>query len=174
MPWNLLASPAAVAEAALRTALGYAAVVAILRVQGNRTLSQLRAFDLVMTVALGSLLGAMAVGAGVTVLAGATAVATIVGLQTLVAWLSARSDVVHRLVTTRPRLLAYDGRTLADELRAARLREEDVWMAARRQGVGSRRDVKAVVLEANGDFTVLRGGADDGAPETLPAQRADA
>ena len=99
--------------------LAYAALVALLRVAGKRTLSKMNAFDLVVTVALGSTLATILLSKDVSLAAGATALVCLVGLQYAVAWLSVRSRFVRRLVRSEPRLLVRGG-----ELLKAALAEE--------------------------------------------------
>jgi uncharacterized membrane protein YcaP (DUF421 family) len=136
--------------------LAYAALVAVLRVSGNRTLSKMNAFDLVVTVALGSTLATILLTKDVALLEGIVAFAVLVGLQFAVTWSSVRSETVSRLVKTEPTLLLYRGRFLPDQVRRARVVEAEVLAAVRAQGIASLDEVEAVVLESDGTFAVVR------------------
>lgn len=70
--------------------LAYAALVALLRVSGKRTLSKLNAFDLVVTVALGSTLATVLLSKDVALTEGLLAFALLAGLQWAVATLTLR------------------------------------------------------------------------------------
>jgi uncharacterized membrane protein YcaP (DUF421 family) len=83
--------------------LAYAALV-LPRVSGKRTFSKMNAFDLVVTVALGSTLATILLSSDIALAEGVTAFVTLIGLQYLVAWLSCRSSMVSRLVKAEPRL----------------------------------------------------------------------
>ncbi|MBX3467040.1 MAG: DUF421 domain-containing protein [Planctomycetes bacterium] len=133
----------------------YLALVAILRVSGKRTLSKLNAFDLVVTVALGSTLATILLSREVALAEGVTALALLVGLQWLIAWSSTRSGFVSRLVKSEPRLLALRGRLLPAALQEERVLEDEVLAALRAQGVARLEDVGAVVLETDGTLSVL-------------------
>ena len=61
--------------------LAYAAVVVLLRVSGKRTLTKLNAFDLVVTVALGSTLATVLLSKNVALAEGVLAVALLISLQ---------------------------------------------------------------------------------------------
>lgn len=145
--------------------LAYAALVLLLRLSGKRTLSKLNAFDLVVTVALGSTLATVLLSKDVALAEGVVAFVLLVSLQFVVAWLSVRSPVVGRLVKPEPRLLFFRGEFLRDAMRRERVTEGEVIAAIREQGVPAVEGVEAVVLETAGTFTVLR--KSDAAPSSL-------
>jgi uncharacterized membrane protein YcaP (DUF421 family) len=90
----------------VRTALvglmAYAGLVVFLRVSGKRTLSKLNAFDLVVTVALGSTLATILLNESVALAEGLVAFATLIGLQWLVAWSSVPWPALARTVRAEP------------------------------------------------------------------------
>jgi uncharacterized membrane protein YcaP (DUF421 family) len=138
-------------------ALAYLALVAMLRVSGKRTLAKMNAFDLVVTVALGSTLATVLLSGDVALAEGLLAFATLIALQFAVAWLSVRSPKVQELVKSEPALLFFEGRYLDGSLRRERVAREEVRAAVRAAGVASLDEVTAVVLETDGTFSVVRG-----------------
>lgn len=135
--------------------VGYVALVAFLRFSGKRTLAKLNAFDLVVTVALGSTLATIALSSDVSLLEGVVALATLISLQFAVAWSSVRWSSMRSAVKSRPALVVSDGRLLDDELRRHRLHEHEVFQALRSSGVGDIALVAAVVLETDGTLSVV-------------------
>ena len=71
--------------------LAYVALVLLLRISGKRTLGKLNAFDLVVTVALGSTLATVLLSKSVALAEGVLALGLLILLQYLIAWLSVRS-----------------------------------------------------------------------------------
>lgn len=136
--------------------LAYTALVGMLRVSGNRTLSKMNAFDLIVTVALGSTLATILLTDRVALLEGLVALALLIGLQFIVTWLSARSSLVSHLVKSEPTLLLFNGRMLPEQMRRARVVEAEVRAAIRQQGIAAIEDVAAVVLETDGTFAVVK------------------
>ncbi len=61
--------------------LAYACLVLFLRISGKRTLAKLNAFDLVVTVALGSTLSAILLQQSIGLAKGATALALLILMQ---------------------------------------------------------------------------------------------
>jgi uncharacterized membrane protein YcaP (DUF421 family) len=136
--------------------LAYASLVLLLRISGKRTLSKMNAFDLVVTVALGSTLATVILSRGVALAEGIAAFGLLIGLQFAITWLSVRSAAVSRLVKAEPTLLLYQGRFLPDQLRRTRVLEPEVVSAVRQMGVANLAEVEAVVLETDGSFAVVR------------------
>lgn len=136
--------------------LAYAILVLFLRVSGKRTLAKMNAFDLVVTVALGSTLSATLLSATVPLLDGTVALALLIALQFAVAWGGLRAGWFRRMVKSTPRLLMRNGTFLDDAMRSERVDRDEVLAAIRTSGIGAVSDVAAVVLETDGSFSVLR------------------
>ena len=136
--------------------LAYVTLVAFLRISGKRSLSKMNAFDLVVTVALGSTLATVLLSKDVALADGALAFALLIGLQFMVTWSSVRVRWVRQLVTGEPQMLLHRGAPLPSALRRARVTEDEVRAAVRAAGLASLSDVEAVVLETDGSFSVVR------------------
>lgn len=136
-------------------ALAYASLVLFLRVSGKRTLAKLNAFDLVVTVALGSTLSAILLQESISLAEGAVALALLILLQYGVTFLSVRSRRFAKTIRSEPTLLVRDGRFLHDAMKHQRITEDEVMGAVRAQGRASVDAVKAVVLESDGSISVL-------------------
>lgn len=138
----------------------YVALVLLLRVTGKRTLSKLNAFDLVVTVALGSTLATVLLSSDVALAEGIVALALLIVLQWIVTWLSVRSPRVEHTVKAEPRLLYFDGRFLEGAMKAERITQEELRAAVRGQSMQSLQDVVAIVMETDGSVSVIgRGGS---------------
>lgn len=136
--------------------LAYAALVVFLRVSGKRMLSKLSAFDLVVTIALGSVLATILLSKDVALAEGLAALGMLLAMQFLVASLTARSAAARRLFKSEPTLLFFNGEFLGNALRAENISEEAVRAGIRQHGFARLSDVHAVVLETDGSFSILR------------------
>lgn len=143
--------------------LAYAALILLLRTSGKRTLSKMNAFDLVVTVALGSTLATILLTEDVALAEGVLGFAVLIGLQFAISWLSARSRRVMRLVKAEPVLLLHQGHLLDGNMKRERVAEAEVEAAVRAHGHHRLEDVAAVVLETDGRFSVIAGGAEGSA-----------
>jgi uncharacterized membrane protein YcaP (DUF421 family) len=135
--------------------LGYVALVLLLRASGKRTLTKLNAFDLVVTVALGSTLATVLLSKSVALAEGVLALGLLIFLQYALTWLSVRSPRFQGLIKAEPTLVLRDGRFLEGAMRAERITREEILAALRASGAGSLSGVAAVVLETDGTLSVI-------------------
>lgn len=144
----------------LRTLLfgtvAYVALVLMLRLTGKRTLSKMNAFDLVVTVALGSTLAAVLLDSSVPLVDGLVALGLLVALQFVITWASVRSGAVRKVVKSEPTLLAMDGDYLRAAMRRERVTQDEIDAALRSEGFDDLASVRCVVLETNGKLSVIR------------------
>ncbi|MGY0071231.1 DUF421 domain-containing protein [Streptomyces sp. QTS137] len=147
--WNELA------RVLVTAGLAYLILIAAVRTSGKRTLSKMNAFDLVVTVALGSTLATILLNRQVALWEGALALGSLVALQFVTAWASVRFRSVRRLVKAEPTLLLHEGRMLHEAMRRQRVTPDEVRQAIRAQGTGALELVHAVVLETDGSFSVI-------------------
>jgi uncharacterized membrane protein YcaP (DUF421 family) len=133
----------------------YVTVVLILRLAGKRTLAKLNAFDLVVTVALGSTLATILLSSDVSWTEGALALALLAVLQTVVAFVTSRLPAARNWVTARPTLLLRDGRAIESAMRDQRVSMDEIRQAVRSSGSGDVSSVAAVVLESDGSLSII-------------------
>jgi uncharacterized membrane protein YcaP (DUF421 family) len=114
----------------------------------------MNAFDLIVTVALGSTLATVIFSRDVPLADGLLLMALLVLLQYIVAWLSVRSKAIRNLVRSEPSLLHYRGEYLRDTMQQQRVTEAEILQAARSQGIALL-DAHAVVLETDGNLSVI-------------------
>ncbi|RBY78475.1 DUF421 domain-containing protein [Blastococcus sp. TF02-09] len=136
-------------------ASAYLTVVVVLRSSGKRTLAKLNAFDLVVTVALGSTLATILLNSDVSWAEGALALVVLAMLQFLVAWVTVRRPGLRGIVTARPTLLFRDGCAITAALKEQRVTMDEIRQAVRATGSGDLSAIAAVVLESDGSLSVI-------------------
>lgn len=130
----------------------------MLRISGKRTLSQMKQFDFIVTVALGSTLATILLSKTVPLAEGVTALAVLITLQYLLAVGSVHSKWFANLISSEPTLIFFKGRFLSSALKKERVTEEEVRSVLRAANVSSLAEVDAVVIESNGKFSVVKKG----------------
>ena len=133
----------------------YLLLILLLRITGKRTLSKMNAFDLVVTVALGSTLATILLSKDVPLAEGVTAFVLLAGAQYAVTWSSVRSRRFRRWVKSDPRALLRDGIMIDEALRAERVTPDEVEAAIRRAGWPEPASVALVMLETDGSMSVI-------------------
>lgn len=133
----------------------YASLVLLLRLSGKRTLAKMNAFDLVVTVALGSIVATTLLSSDVTLAQGVLALAALVLLQYAIAWTAVRFAPVERLAKSEPAVLLRDGRLLELTMKRERITADEVRSALRNAGLGAHELAALVVLETDGSLSVV-------------------
>ena len=135
--------------------IAYGALVLYLRISGKRTLAKMNAFDLVVTVAIGSTLSTVLVSRDVPIAEGLLALALLIVLQYIVAWTSVRSSRMRRIIKSDPVALMSGGELDRETMLRERISEDEVLSAMRTSGYAGVEEVRTVVLETDGSFSVI-------------------
>ena len=141
-------------------ALMFIAVIIITRIIGLRSFAKFTTFDFAFTVAVGSIVSST-LTSSTSIAQGGTAIAGLLVLTALVAWVQRKSKWVDQMVSNEP-LLLMDGKNILQEnLAAARVSEDQLIAKLREANVIRFEQVKAVVLETTGDISVLHNQGDE-------------
>ncbi len=117
----------------------------------------MNAFDLVVTVALGSTLATILLNDKISLLEGLTAFGLLIGGQYIMTFLAVRSKTFNKFIKSEPKLLYLNGNFLEDAMKKERINRVEILQSIRNQGKGSLEEVQAVVLETDGSMSVIRG-----------------
>ncbi|WP_194972466.1 DUF421 domain-containing protein [Aquiflexum lacus] len=138
------------------TPLAYFAMVFLLRVSGKRTLAKMNAFDFVVTVALGSIMASVALNKNIPLSNGVTAIFLFIGFQFILTWLAVRIKAVKTLITSSPSLIFYKGNFMHQAMKNERITEEEIYSAARLEGLSTLDEIEMIILETTGDITIIQ------------------
>jgi len=139
----------------------YAAIVVFTRIAGTRSFSKMSSFDFAITVAFGSLLAATIIAKDPPMLQGIMAIGSLYALQFLVAVLRRHFPAAGHLVDNKPLLLMRGSEILERNLTHCRVTKSDLYAKLREANVLDYSQIRAVVMEATGDISVLHSGNPD-------------
>lgn len=148
----------------------YVLLIILLRITGKRTLSDMNIFDFVITVAIGTTFSSTMVSKDVTIIDGLAALILLTVMQLIVAWFTVRGGALGRFIKSTPRVMFLDGQFDDDALRHERVSREEVFQAMRSRGISILQQVEAVILETNGNFSIIR-KSDRSGTTTLPGMK---
>jgi len=143
------------ADIALCTLCAFFTLFILVRISGKRTLAKLNAFDFIVTVTLGSTLSSMILNK-VTLTEGTVALTIIIILQYTLAWLSRASPTMEKIINCNPTLLYYNGAFMNDAMKREGITEEEIYAEIRNFRLERLDEVRAVVLELNGEISVIK------------------
>ena len=135
----------------------YTAFLVLVRLAGRRLLAPASIVDIAGAIALGAIMGRSILGYTPTLGAGLIGMATLLVLHTGFGF-ARRTERIGRLLSPPPLLLVSDGQVLHENLRRARLGEDDLRQRLRLAGIRRYDEVAAAVLERTGGLSVLRQG----------------
>ncbi len=137
----------------------YLVLLLLIRINGLRSLTKMSSIDFVTTVAIGSLLAGVLLTERPSLGQGVVTLTVVFAVQGGFSWLRrvANADAVEN----DPILLMDGAEILEDNLRRSRVTRGDLYYKLREANVLNLDQVRAVVLEATGDVSVLHGKDDD-------------
>lgn len=135
--------------------MAYVLLIILLRIAGKRSLAQLNAFDLVITVSIGSVLATIMLDSKVSIFDGFAALLVLLALQWIFALSSKKIEAFNDIVTDDPSLLYYKGTYCQKTMEKERIRKDEIIKSARLEGILSMESVHAVILEPNGELSIL-------------------
>ncbi len=136
--------------------VAYPGLILLLRIYGKRSLSKLNMFDFIITVAFGSTLASVVIQENVTIIDGLVTFALLLTAQYIVTKTSLTSDLLNKIIKSDPTILFYEGEFVEKGMESGRVSEAEILASIRQQGIACLNDVHAVVLETNGELSVLK------------------
>jgi len=142
--------------------LAYIALIIMLRIAGKRTLTQLNAFDLVITVSIGSVFATILLDKTISIFDGLAAFFVLIALQWIFSKTTTETSKVSSMIKGEASILYFRGEYFKDVMKSERIEKEEIIQAMRMQGKNQLEEVEAVILESNGQLSVLSKSKGDG------------
>ncbi|RXT14910.1 DUF421 domain-containing protein [Ammoniphilus sp. CFH 90114] len=138
-----------------KTFVVFVAVIIGFRIMGNQAVGRLTAFDLVVVIALGALMGAPLADDSLNIYMAVTAVASLVFLQRFTAFLTVKSKWFAKVAIGEPIKLIEQGKIYEKGLYHSRLTYDNLMEELRLKGVTKLADVELAYLEPEGQVSVI-------------------
>ena len=135
--------------------LFYFFVIIILRTSIKKTLSDISIFDFLVTATIGPIIANTIISPNTEFLDGLAAVSILLVLQYIMSKLDYKYEFISKILKSKPKLVYYDGDFLEDNMKKMRITREEIIQEARSQAGLVIEDVDAVVLESNGEVSII-------------------
>lgn len=143
-------------EPVLRTVAIYVALMVLFRMSGKRSLSEVTTFDFILLLIISEATQQALLGQDYSLTTALLVILTLVGLDIGMSLVKQRSQRITRILEGVPLVIVDEGRVLSERLKKARIDEEDILTAARKDhGLERLDDVKYAVLERNGGISIV-------------------
>lgn len=133
----------------------YIALILLTRVAGLRSFSKMSSFDFAITVAIGSIIASTILAKEPPLFQAIVALAVLYAVQMTVASLRGKATFMSKVMDNQPLLLMKGTKILEQNLKRAKVTREDLRAKLREANVTQLSQVRAVVMEATGDISVL-------------------
>ncbi|MEN6671124.1 YetF domain-containing protein [Psychrobacter sp. B38] len=139
------------------SALGfYIGLMLYTRLMGLRSFSKLSSHDFAMTVAIGSILASTILSDKPSLLQGLFAVAVLFIIQGIISVIRRKIKPLKALIDNQAIILMAHGEYFEDNLKEANLSTSDVQEVLRKNGIKSKSEIFAVIMETTGDMSVIK------------------
>jgi uncharacterized membrane protein YcaP (DUF421 family) len=139
----------------LRALVVYGVLLLFVRLAGKRTIGEFTAFDLLLVVLIAEAMEGALLGGDHSIAAGVLVAGSLVLMNFLIGFASARSRRFDRLIDGEPVVLASNGRVFESVLRRSNVPRSDFDESMRTAHIGSIEEVQLAVLEPNGHITFI-------------------
>lgn len=134
----------------------YFFLILFTRLAGLRSFSKLSSYDFAMTVGIGSILASTVLSKSVSLLQGVIAIGMLFALQTVVSIIRRRYKPVKNLIDNQPIILMAHGEFYWDNIKEAKLSTDDIKQVLRQNGIKSKSEVFAVIMETTANMSVIK------------------
>lgn len=161
MPDWISMPPSAIVVVLTKTVGIYIALILLTRLAGLRSFSKMSGFDFAITVAIGSVVASTVLAKDPPLAQAIVALIALFVIQMSLAWARKRSSFIEGLISNAPRLIMLRGQMIPDQMRRAKVTENDLYAKLREANVLDFSQIEAVVAETTGDISVLHRGKNE-------------
>ncbi|MDN6196041.1 MAG: DUF421 domain-containing protein, partial [Atopostipes suicloacalis] len=111
--------------------------------------------DYVVTIAMGSIVGSTIVSKTASLFDGLIGILILMALQFFVTYLSRINEGFFRYLNSKPRVLFIEGQFIEENMKSNRVTREEIYSAIREQGQTTSDQIYAVIIESNGNLSVI-------------------
>ena len=142
-------------QMAVRTVIVFFFALALVRVSGMRTFGTKSAFDVVVSITVGGVLGRCIMG-HYPFFPSLTTVVVLSLLHRLVAFLSYKSEFICKLTEGSPITLFEKNQRIEKNLSRYSITDNDIDQAVRKENMDNTDKVKAIIFEPDGTISIVK------------------
>ena len=146
---------ASIGRIAFLAIASYVLLIGALRLAGAQALGKMSAYNAVITIAMGSIIATIPLGTGLSVADGLTVIVIYLGLQRILRRALKLHPRWQRVAKNEAIVVVHDGVALEEAMRRVDVTMNEVRAAVRKAGYGTLVQVQAVVLENDGEWSVI-------------------
>lgn len=134
----------------------YFTLILIINLFGKRSIANLSMHDYVVTLAMGSIVASTIISKDATIVDGLVGVLVLLALQYLMTLTTSRNSKIFKAINAKPKVLFLEGEFIENNIKKKRVTHEEIYSAIRMQGQTTSDNIYAVILESNGNLSVIK------------------
>ena len=143
-------------DSVIRAAVTYIVLLILTRIAGRRTLGEMNAFDLILTLIISEAVQDSLVDTDHSMINAFLLVTTLIGLDILFSHLKFKSKTLSNWIDGTPIVLIRKGHLEREKMKRSRVDENDILESARENyGISSLKEIDHAVLEPSGDISIV-------------------
>ena len=139
----------------IRTAILYIFVIFSLRLMGKRQIGEMQPSELVVSIMISDLATIPMSDTSIPLLYGIIPILTLVTAEIFISAILLKSVILRRIITGKPSIIVKGGKVLKKEMEMQRFNISDLTEQLRLQGYWDLSEVDTVILETNGQLTIM-------------------
>ena len=138
------------------TILVYFVLIVSLKLFGSRSVSSFSVYDMIATFTIGSIISSTLVLEEVNVINGVTAIIVLLLIQYGLSKILTKWEKMYPKTNPIPTVVFLKGDYIQENMKKIRVNREEILSAIRREAGTTSDQIYAVLLEANGDLSVIK------------------
>ena len=130
--------------------------IIIVRITGKRSLAEMNAFDMIVNIAIGSILSQLIIDETIPLIEGLVLISILIILQYIITFVSTRIEGLNKIIKSQPTLMYYKDHFIEENLKKERMTKSEIEQGIRNSGNGSFEEISAVILESDGSLSVIK------------------
>lgn len=156
LPDLLFSNWSAIFRILLTTIILYFALVIFMKLFGSRSVSSFSVYDMIATITIGSVVSSTMLLKEVNLINGIIAVLGLLILQFFLSAIVGKWEKIYPVTNPTPKVVFLDGEYISENMKKTRVNKEEILSAIRREAGTTSDQIYAVLLEANGDLSVIQ------------------
>ncbi|NNG99398.1 YetF domain-containing protein [Acinetobacter sp. ANC 5414] len=143
------------AEITIRVVLMFSMIMIFLRLTGKRGIRQLSIFELAIILSLGSIAGDPMFTEDLPLIQALLIMSIVITLYRLTTWLMMKYQPFEDLIEGKSLYIVEDGMLVLDKIKRGKMSHDEFFAEMRQQGIEHLGQVRAGLLETDGNFSIL-------------------
>ncbi|TCH63172.1 YetF domain-containing protein [Acinetobacter sp. ANC 4862] len=143
------------AEITIRVILMFSMIMIFLRLTGKRGIRQLSIFELAIILSLGSIAGDPMFTEDLPLIQALLIMSIVITLYRLTTWLMMKYQPFEDLIEGKSLYIVEDGMLVLDKIKRGKMSHDEFFAEMRQQGIEHLGQVRAGLLETDGNFSIL-------------------